>query len=298
MSIDVALGGTAASVGLVAAGANPDASRPTSLAACRRLVEAVSTHCMALGRAATRDGVPSLRRFLQESPDRPTARIPRRRWSRSRRWPITHRPASLGPLGAGFQPAVLVRESNPRQPDSRSGALSTELTWLTRPSVRTHERNTRNQPPRPRTGQRAPLAWPYQRGRWESNPLGPGCSRLPCRLAPASRHSVSSPGVEPGLRPSRGRVQIPHTPRTFAIQRPAEELNPVLQFRRLPCCPAHPQGLCVSIPTRNRTWTWSFGGSDAIRYTIGTNSPEPTTGLAPASSGLQDRCLPVRPRRH
>ena len=45
-------------------------------------------------------------------------------------------------------PAVLVRESNPRQPDSRSGALSAELTWLTRPSVRTHERNTRRQPPR------------------------------------------------------------------------------------------------------------------------------------------------------
>lgn len=33
-----------------------------------------------------------------------------------------------GSFGTGFQPAVLVRESNPRQPDSRSGALSTELT--------------------------------------------------------------------------------------------------------------------------------------------------------------------------
>ena len=87
------------------------------------------------------------------------------------------------------------------------------------------------------------MAWPYQRGRWESNPLGPGCSRLPCRLAPASHHPVSSPGVEPGLRPSRGRVQIPHTPRTFVTQRPAEELNLVLQLRGLPCCPAHPQGL-------------------------------------------------------
>ena len=49
---------------------------------------------------------------------------------------------------AGFQPAVLVRESNPRQPDPWSGALSTELTWLTRPSVRTHVRNARCRPPR------------------------------------------------------------------------------------------------------------------------------------------------------
>ena len=29
------------------------------------------------------------------------------------------------------------------------------------------------------------------------------------------------------------------------VQRPAEELNPVLQFRRLPCCPAHSQGFAI-----------------------------------------------------
>ena len=69
LSIDVALGGTAASLGLVVAGASPGASRPTSVAACRRLVEAVSTHCMALGRAASGDGVPIVRRFLRESPE-------------------------------------------------------------------------------------------------------------------------------------------------------------------------------------------------------------------------------------
>ena len=54
--------------------------------------------------------------------------------------------------------------------------------------------------------------------------------------------SVSSPGVEPGLRPSQGRVRIPHTPKTSLIKYPAEESNLVRQFRRLSCCPSHPQG--------------------------------------------------------
>ena len=114
LSINVALGGTATSIGLVAAGASPDASRPTSVAACRRPVEAVSTHCMAVARAATRDGVPSLRRFLREplegdgpdsstppaarSPvaDRTLARLPRAAWSRF----------SACGLGTGVEPAT------------------------------------------------------------------------------------------------------------------------------------------------------------------------------------------------
>ena len=176
-----------------------------------------------------------------------TARILRRRRPFARRWPITHWPASLGPLRAGFQPAVLVRESNPRQPACKAGALPTELTWLTRPSVRTHERNTRHRPPRPRTGHRAPLAWPYQRGRWESNPLGPGCSRLPCRLAPASHHSVSSPGVEPGLRPSRGRVQIPHTPRTYSRSAPRRGIEPRLAVPKTAVLSGTPAGLALLV---------------------------------------------------
>jgi hypothetical protein len=49
----------------------------------------LSTHGMALGRAATRDGMPSLRRFLRESPDGRAARIPQRRRLLTRRWPIT-----------------------------------------------------------------------------------------------------------------------------------------------------------------------------------------------------------------
>jgi hypothetical protein len=39
-----------------------------------------------------------------------------------------------------------------------------------------------------------------------------------------------------------------------------------------------------NIPTWIRTRTWSFGGPNAIRYTIGTSRfvAEPTTGFAPA----------------
>lgn len=50
---------------------------------------------------------------------------------------------------------------------------------------------------------------------WESNPLPPICSRLPGRLAPASwmnrTESMPPPGVEPGLRPSQGRVPPSHS---------------------------------------------------------------------------------------
>ena len=70
-----------------------------------------------------------------------------------------------------------------------------------------------------------------QRRRWESNPLLPGCSRLPGHLAPASNDfgignaecglasvqsafpnsqseiDIARPGIEPGLRPSQSRVQ-------------------------------------------------------------------------------------------
>src|SRR5262249_55920136 len=51
----------------------------------------------------------------------------------------------------------------------------------------------------------------------------------------------------------------------------AEELNPVLQLRMLTCYPAHSQGKSFSIPTWSRTRTWTFGESNAIRYTIGTS---------------------------
>jgi hypothetical protein len=65
--------------------------------------------------------------------------------------------------------------------------------------------------------------------------------------------SASSPGVEPGLRPSQGCMRNPpYSEDVFSFvgpvtnrphEYPAEESNPVLQIRNLPCNPAHPQGI-------------------------------------------------------
>jgi hypothetical protein len=115
-----------------------------------------------------------------------------------------------------------------------------------------------------RTERRAPLA-PVasllkKRRRWESNPLAPGCSRLPGHPAPAS--SVSSSGVEPDPRPSQGRMPsatprgqstpprnrtssrsfedccaVRHTRR--ARNYPDLDSNQGLDFRRVPCLPLH-----------------------------------------------------------
>ena len=146
-----------------------------------------------------------------------------------------------------------------------------------------------------------------KRRRWESNPLE---AALQAAALPSgsSRHPVSSPGMEPGLRPSQGRVQDPpHSEDCFA-QRPAEESNLVLQIRDCRAIRHTRRAYCQSVSTRNRTWIWTFGGSyailctietfsvptwsrtraralgepRAIRYTIGTDIPEPTTGFAPA----------------
>ena len=124
------------------------------------------------------------------------------------------------------------------------------------------------------------------------------CRQPPCRLAPAPSNQVSSPGVEPGLRPSRGRVQIPHTPRTClrsvpcrgieprpAVSRTAmRSSTPAGQHRKVarpgiePGLTASEAGVrsgtltghIFSIPTRSRTWTRALGVPCAIRYTIGT----------------------------
>ena len=105
-------------------------------------------------------------------------------------------------------------------------------------------------------------------------------------------------------------------------QCPRQELNLVLDLRRVVCESGTPQGRFTSVPRRGveprlavsntavlvrhtrkaspsstiptwiRTRARTFGGSDAIRYTIGIQSfKEPTTGFAPASTCLQDRRL-------
>ena len=81
----------------------------------------------------------------------------------------------------------------------------------------------------------------------------PTCNRVAagCRAVWLQRLkvSVSSPGVEPGLRPSQSRVQFRHTPEDILrrFQCPTEESNLVWQFRRLPCHPVHLQGVSIQV---------------------------------------------------
>ncbi len=96
-----------------------------------------------------------------------------------------------------------------------------------------------------------------QRRRWESNPLEPGCSRSPGRLAPASREScprqelnlvldlrrvvcesgtprgrrdfsIPRPGIEPGLAASKTAVRPTHS-RGSALPMPLPGIEPGLQ---------------------------------------------------------------------
>ena len=124
---------------------------------------------------------------------------------------------------------------------------ASELTTLSNAAfVRTHARNARDRPPQsvgvscaagPATSDFASKSW--SRRRWESNPLQTALQAVavPSGSSVGSM-SVSSPGIEPGLRPSQGRVRNPAHSKdrnSCRRQRPAEESNPVLQFRRLPC---------------------------------------------------------------
>ena len=54
---------------------------------------------------------------------------------------------------------------------------------------------------------------------------------------------VSSPGIEPSLRPPQSRVRSGTLQGRVVVQQPAEESNPVLQNRSLPCDPAHSQAV-------------------------------------------------------
>ncbi len=57
------------------------------------------------------------------------------------------------------------------------------------------------------------------------------------------QRQVSSPGVEPGLRPSRGRVQIPHTPRTYFPSAPRRGIEPRLAVPKTAVLSGAPAGL-------------------------------------------------------
>ena len=77
---------------------------------------------------------------------------------------------------------------------------------------------------------------------------------------------VARPGIEPGLRASEALVRS-GTLTGHRCQYLDLESNQDLNFRTVPCGPLHYRDM------------------------------EPTAGVAPASIGLQNRCLAVRPRR-
>ena len=111
---------------------------------------------------------------------------------------------------------------------------------------------------------------------------------------------MSSPGIEPGLRPSQGRVRVRHTPRTTIGT--GSLRSPPPGNRTRPCgfegrrASATPAGKQPSALARSRTWSSTFGKSRAVRHTPRAQS-KPTAGVEPASTCLQGRRLTVRPRR-
>jgi hypothetical protein len=103
-------------------------------------VKAVSTHYRALVRAAT--GQPWAPLDVDSSENCPKSSVPR----------------ILGAVGRS--PAGGRSHVGP-PPSGRVAQVISLQSFVTRPSVRTHSRNTRCRQPRERTGQRAPLAQPY-----------------------------------------------------------------------------------------------------------------------------------------
>ena len=114
-------------------------------------------------------------------------------------------------------------------------------------------------------------SWPRWPGRiiTSETPVGveptskPLCRRSPCRLAPASSCSVSSPGVEPGPRPSQSRV------RSATLRG---------------------QLLLINAPPRNRTSSGSFEDCHAIRHTRRAGRSKCPPGLD-TRPGLEPRIL-------
>ncbi len=158
-----------------------------------------------------------------------------------------------------------------------------------------------------------------KRRRWESNPLE-------AALQAAAVPSGSSATLSSVLARSRtwsstfagSRANPPHSEDVFLFSAPPrnrtssrsfedcrairhtrrascrkcldQDLNLALDLRRVLCDPLHHRDL--ERPDLESNQGQGLGEPRAIRYTIGTGKPEPTTGFAPASCGLQNRCLP------
>ena len=121
-----------------------------------------------------------------------------------------------------------VRDSNPRLPDSQSGALPTELTVTTSSSSESMFGTHRSEPAKVNRCAAGPddvgTLLPRDAGGSRTH-LDRTCSRPACRLAPASRY-----------------------------QRPRQESNLVYDLRKVVCGPAHSEDvLSFSSPLRNRT---------------------------------------------
>lgn len=106
---------------------------------------------------------------------------------------------------------------------------------------------------------------------------------------------VSLPGIEPGPRPSQGRMQIRHTPRTFAFQYLADESNVVLELRRLPCeSGTLARCLFSGSPSRSRTWSRGLGNRCALQNTYGPQYPDLDSNQDPDLRRV--RCNPLHHR--
>jgi hypothetical protein len=104
----------------------------------------------------------------------------------------------------------------------------------------------------------------------KSNPLGPACSRLPYRLAPAS-----------GC--------------------PRQESNLVLDLRGVACDPAHSEDMLLcccrpfSTPPRSRTSSCRFEICRAVRHTCRAYHPAARPGIEPAPTASEADMLSGTP---
>ncbi len=119
------------------------------------------------------------------------------------------------------------------------------------------------------------------------------------RANPPHSEDVSSFSALPRNRTSSGSFEdchaLPAHPQGLLSKRLDQDSNLDQDLRRVLCDPLHHRD--IQYPDLESNLDQGLGVPCAIRYTIGMYQPEPTTGVAPASSGLQNRRLAVRPRR-
>ena len=127
-----------------------------------------------------------------------------------------------------------------------------------------------------------------QRRRWESNPLEPGCSRSPGRLAPASR--TKCPRQELNLVHDLRRVVCESvTPRGQDLNDvPRPGIGPGLAASKTAVRPTHSQGVAISLP-------FDLVQSESVP------SPGVEPGLRPSEGRVRIRHTPralLKPRSH